>query len=215
MVVLHSGAIDTRADKVDGVLAGTKAQYRAALLAARRAVPDATRAAEARALTGHLGDVVRPDDIVCAYLPVGAEPGSPQMVDRLRELCARVLLPVTRSAAGGDPLALLWGVYVPGTLVSARFGLLEPAEPWLPSSAVAEADVVLVPALAVDRRGVRLGRGGGFYDRTLPLCGPNAKLVAVIRDAEFVDELPHESHDVRMTHVLTPKHGLFALADAE
>jgi len=190
------------ADMVDGVLAGTKTQQRAALLAARRKVPDAVRAAEALALCEHLGEFVRPDDTVCAYLPVGTEPGSPQLVDRLRELCARVLLPVTRSGADGEPLPLLWGAYVPGDLVPARFGLLEPGEPWLPSSAVGEADLVLVPALAVDRRGVRLGRGGGFYDRSLPLCRPVAKLVAVVRDAELVDELPSESHDVRMTHVL-------------
>ena len=198
---------------VDGVLAGTKAQHRAALLAARRDVPDAVRAAEALALCEHLGEFVGPDDTVCAYLPVGTEPGSPQLVDRLRELCARVLLPVTRSGADGGPTALLWGEYVPGSLVTARFGLLEPAEPWLPSSTVGEADLVLVPALAVDRRGVRLGRGGGFYDRSLPLCRPSAKLVAVVRDAELVDELPSEPHDVRMTHALVPKHGLFALAN--
>ncbi|MCX2931197.1 5-formyltetrahydrofolate cyclo-ligase [Mycobacterium sp. CVI_P3] len=198
---------------VDGVLAGTKAQYREAMLSARRAVPDATRANEAVALNDHLTGIVGRNDTVCAYLPVGAEPGSPQMVDRLRELCARVLLPVTRSSADGEPLALLWGVYVPGALVAARFGLLEPAEPWLPSSAVAEADMVLVPALAVDRAGVRLGRGGGFYDRSLVLCKPGAMLVAVVRDSEVVDELPSEPHDVRMTHVLTPHHGLFALAD--
>ncbi|GAY18726.1 5-formyltetrahydrofolate cyclo-ligase [Mycobacterium sp. shizuoka-1] len=197
---------------VDGVFAGSKAHHRQALLAARRAVSDADRAAEALALTGHLGEFVGPDDTVCAYLPVGTEPGSPQLVDRLRELCARVLLPVTRSDADGAPLALLWGVYVPGTLVAARFGLLEPPEPWLPSSAVAQADVVLVPALAVDRRGVRLGRGGGFYDRSLALCKPGTKLVAVVRDSEVVDELPSEAHDIRMTHVLTPKHGLFTLA---
>ncbi|ULN40666.2 5-formyltetrahydrofolate cyclo-ligase [Mycolicibacterium crocinum] len=201
------------ADMVDGVLAGTKAQHRAALLAARREVPDAVRAAEALALCEHLGEFVSASDTVCAYLPVGTEPGSPQLVDRLRELCARVLLPVARSDADGGPLALLWGVYVPGGLVSARFGLLEPAEPWLPASALGEADLVLVPALAVDRRGVRLGRGGGFYDRSLPICRPATKLVAVVRDAELVDELPSEPHDVRMTHVLTPKHGLFALAN--
>jgi 5-formyltetrahydrofolate cyclo-ligase len=198
---------------VDGVLAGTKAQHRKALLAARRAVPDTIRTAEALALTEHLAEFVGRDDTVCAYLPVGTEPGSPQLVDRLRELCARVLLPVTRSDTEDAPLALLWGVYVPGTLVAARFGLLEPAEPWLPSSTVAQADLVLVPALAVDRNGVRLGRGGGFYDRSLAQCGPGSKLVAVVRDSELLDELPSEAHDVRMTHALTPKHGLFALAD--
>jgi 5-formyltetrahydrofolate cyclo-ligase len=122
-----------------------------------------------------------------------------------------VLLPVARDDAAGTPLPLQWGQYRPGGLVAARFGLREPAQPWLPADAVAGATVVLVPALAVDRSGVRLGRGAGFYDRTLDLADPGAKLVAVVRDDELVDTLPAEPHDVRMTHALTPRHGLVAL----
>ena len=76
MVALHSGAIDMRTDMVDGVFAGTKAQRRKALLAARRAVTDAVRAAEAQQLCEHLTEVVTAGDTVCAYVPVGAEPGS-------------------------------------------------------------------------------------------------------------------------------------------
>ena len=106
---------------------------------------------------------------------------------------------------------LQWGQYRPGGLVTARFGLREPAEPWLPADAVAAATVVLVPALAVDRTGVRLGRGAGFYDRSLPLADPAARLVAVVRDDEVVDKLPAEPHDVRMTHALTPRRGLVTL----
>ncbi len=68
--------------------------------------------------------------------------------------------------------------------------------------------MVFVPALAVDRAGVRLGRGAGFYDRSLPLADPAARLVAVVRDDELVDEIPAEPHDVRMTHALTPRQGL-------
>ena len=64
--------------------------------------------------------------------------------------------------------------------------------------------MILVPALAVDRSGVRLGRGGGYYDRSLPLRAPGARLIAVVRDDELVAELPGEPHDVRMTHALTP-----------
>jgi 5-formyltetrahydrofolate cyclo-ligase len=71
--------------------------------------------------------------------------------------------------------------------------------------------VVLVPALAVDHAGVRLGRGAGFYDRTLPLTHPSARLVAVVRDDELVDEIPAEAHDVPMTHALTPRRGLVQL----
>jgi 5-formyltetrahydrofolate cyclo-ligase len=73
---------------------------------------------------------------------------------------------------------------------------------------VAEAGLILVPALAVDRRGMRLGRGAGCYDRSLPLRDPNAQLIAVVRDAELVDELPSEPHDVPMTHALTPGRGV-------
>lgn len=196
---------------VDGVLAGTKTQLRAALLAARRAVSEADRAAEARALCDHLPAVAGAGEVVCAYVPVGAEPGSPALVDRLREQGARVLLPVSRTGAGGEALPLRWGEYVPGALVRGRFGLWEPAGPLLEPQAVAQAAALLVPALAVDRRGVRLGRGGGYYDRSLCLCAPGTRLIAVVRDNEVLDELPSEPHDVRMTHALTPGRGLVAL----
>ena len=75
----------------------------------------------------------------------------------------------------------------------------------------AGALVVLVPALAVDRRGVRLGRGAGFYDRSLTLARPDTPLIAVVRDDELLDRLPAEPHDVRMTHALTPQKGLVDL----
>ena len=191
--------------------AGTKAQRRAALLAARRAVPDAVHRAEAQRLCDHLDAVLGPDDTVCAYVPIGAEPGSPDLVDRCLQRCTRVLLPITRTGADGTPDALWWGEYRPGALRSGRFGLLEPAEPGLPPTAIGEATVILVPALAVDRTGVRLGRGGGYYDRSLPLRAPGARLIAVVRDEELVASLPGEPHDVRMTHALTPSAGLVVL----
>lgn len=191
--------------------AQTKHELRATLLAARRNVASNVRASEAQSLCGHLGSLVRGTDTVCGYVPVGAEPGSIAMIDTLRELAARVLLPVARTAADGESLPLLWGEYAPGALIEGRFGLREPAEPWLPATAVGEASVILVPAVAVDRRGIRLGRGGGFYDRSLVLCDPAALLVAVVRDGELVEELPSELHDVRMTHALTPGLGLVEL----
>lgn len=148
---------------------------------------------------------------VCAYVPVGTEPGSIEMVDVLLRRFGRVLLPVASAGTDNTPLPLRWGEYRPGTLQPGRWGLLEPPEPWLPASALAEAGLVLVPALAVDRCGVRLGRGQGFYDRSLDGRNPHAALVAVVRDAELVDELPAEPHDVAMTHALTPLSGLIDL----
>jgi 5-formyltetrahydrofolate cyclo-ligase len=180
------------------------------LLAARRGVADEVRAAEARMLSEHV-ELVVGSGTVCAYVPVGTEPGSMQMLNVLLRRAGRVLLPVARTTADDTPLPLRWGEYRPGALTRGRWGLLEPPEPWLPESALAEAELVFVPALAVDRQGVRLGRGGGFYDLSLSDRDPQARLIATVRDAELVDELPSEPHDVRMTHALTPKRGVIAL----
>ena len=189
----------------------SKAALREQLLAARGGVADAVRAAEARMLSERLELVVTSGSTVCAYVPVGTEPGSIEMVDMLLRRARRVLLPVARTTADNAPLPLRWGEYRPGALVPGPWGLLEPAEPVLPESALGEADLVIVPALAVDHQGVRLGRGRGFYDRSLGGRDPQARLVAMVRDAEFVGELPAEAHDVPMTHVITPRGGVMAL----
>jgi 5-formyltetrahydrofolate cyclo-ligase len=189
-----------------------KAALRERLLAARRSVSDGVRAEQASALAGRVAGLVIDGGTVCAYVPVGAEPGSLELLDALLGRADRVLLPVARTTADDAAVALQWGEYRPGQLVTARFGLLEPAGPWLPPTTVAEAGVVLVPALAVDRAGARLGRGRGFYDRTLVLRDPHARLIAVVRDEELLDEVPHEPHDVPMTHALTPGLGLVELA---
>jgi 5-formyltetrahydrofolate cyclo-ligase len=114
----------------------------------------------------------------------------------------RVLLPVVVG-----PAPLDWAAY-DGSLVPGPFGLREPGGRRLGVSAIASAGAVLVPALAVDVAGHRLGRGGGHYDRSLPLAAPETPRIAVVRDVEVVAELPAEPHDVRMTAVLTPIGGL-------
>jgi 5-formyltetrahydrofolate cyclo-ligase len=188
----------------------SKTELRAKILAARRALAPHLHDAEAHALCGHL-EFVPDGQTVCAYVAVGSEPGSLEMIHSLMRRGVRVLLPVTRHDAAGIPMPLQWGEYRPGGLVEGRFGLREPAAPWLPPDAVASAVVVFVPALAVDRDGVRLGRGAGFYDRSLPLADPAVQLVAVVRDDELLEHIPAEPHDVPMTHALTPQRGLITL----
>ena len=187
----------------------TKAELRAAILLARRALSPKVHDAEAQALTGHLAALIANAQTVCAYVPVGSEPGSLELVDSLHHRGVRVLLPVAGAADVPEPLQ--WGAYRPGELIGARYGLQEPAPPWLGADAIADASVILVPALAVDRAGIRLGRGAGLYDRSLTLADVAAQLIAVVRDDELVDRLPAEPHDVRMTHALTPRGGLVML----
>jgi 5-formyltetrahydrofolate cyclo-ligase len=120
-----------------------------------------------------------------------------------------VLLPVIAPAVG----PLDWAEYAgPETLVAGRLrGILEPTGPRLGITAVEGADLVLVPALAVDHGGVRLGRGAGHYDRSLVFASPGAELVAVVRDSELVGRLPGQPHDVSMTGALSPGRGLVRL----
>jgi 5-formyltetrahydrofolate cyclo-ligase len=195
--------------------AAAKAALRERLLAARRDVADDVRAEEARMLSAHLEPEVNGADTVCAYVPVATEPGSLAMLDALARHARRVLLPVALTSRDDTALPLRWAEYRPGQLVRGRWGLLEPPEPYLAASTLAEAALVLIPALAVDRNGVRMGRGRGFYDRSLAARDPHARLIAVVRDEELVDELPAEPHDVAMTHALTPRGGLIALHSRE
>ncbi|GGN26960.1 5-formyltetrahydrofolate cyclo-ligase [Lentzea pudingi] len=177
-----------------------KATLRSRLLAARRSLTTEIRRAEAAALAAHVAALeVSADQTVCAFIPVGSEPGDVSWLDGLR---CRVLLPIV---TGDSPLD--WAVYSgPSSLAPAGFKLLEPTGPRLGASAIAGASLVLVPALAVSVSGVRIGKGQGHYDRSLPLV--KASLVGVVRDAEVLADVPGEPHDVRMDGVLTPSVGL-------
>ncbi|MFD6161657.1 5-formyltetrahydrofolate cyclo-ligase [Nocardia sp. NPDC060256] len=185
-----------------------KHAWRTEILARRAAMSAEQHAANTLGLIAAVGRLaVR--EWVCAYVPVRGEPGSTQVLDALRAAGARVLVPVT-----GPPGPLNWAEYTGrDSLRRARFGLLEPIGETLPTAAVGWAELILVPALAVDRRGVRLGRGAGYYDRTLSAARPDARLVAVVGDEELVNRLPEEPHDRRMGWALTPQRGLQRLGE--
>ena len=182
-----------------------KAELRAQVLARRSALPADQRTAAGRLIRDAVlaAPQVQMAGTIAAYYSVGTEPDTRGLVYALWKRGSYVLLPLLRP--DGD---LDWASYEgPDSLVAGPRGLREPGEPPRGVDAVARADVVLVPALAVDRRGVRLGRGAGFYDRTLDLAAPDARLVAVVRDSEVVDELPEDPHDRRVGWALTPGHG--------
>ncbi len=144
---------------------------------------------------------------VAAYVSVGTEPGTLALLDALHARGVRVLLPVL--LADND---LDWGVYEGAdSLVRVQYGgrmaLYEPVGTRLGPQAVTEADAVLLPGLAVDGRGLRLGRGGGSYDRVLARlerAGADPALVVLLYDTEVVDRVPAEPHDRAVHAVVTP-----------
>ncbi len=143
---------------------------------------------------------------VSVYASRPHEPGTGPLIEALHRRGVRVLIPLL-----GDGLQRGWGVYrgVEDLIERAPGRPPEPSGDFLPSGALAEADVIIVPALAVDTSGTRLGQGGGWYDRALMEARPSSPVIALtfaneVRDGAS-DPLPRESHDLGVDMVITPE----------
>lgn len=183
-------------------MSAAKVALRDQLLTARRRRSLAEAAEAATALREHVlaTPEVRRAATVAAYVSIGTEPGTGLLLDALVEAGKRVLLPVL--LPDGD---LDWAAYDgPGSLARGSRGLLEPEGPLVGVDAVATADVVLVPGLAVDDTGLRLGRGGGSYDRALARVPVGTFTCVLLHDGETGRPVPSEPHDRRVTAAATP-----------
>ena len=184
----------------------TKSALRARVRDQRRARSPGDRATASAQVSAALLRGLAAVHTMAAFCPDEFEPGHGRLPAAFTQLRARVLLTVV---AQGDPE--LRRAVDTGRLAPGRYGLMEPVGPRLGPTAIGTAEAVVVPAMAVDRRGVRLGRGGGFYDRALLHARPDALLVAVVHDDELLDELAAEPHDRRVGVVVTPSGGWQAL----
>jgi 5-formyltetrahydrofolate cyclo-ligase len=192
-------------DSPSDPLAG-KAALRRGYAAARAAAAEQDRIAAGRLIRDHVLEMpqVAAAGTVAAYYSVGTEPDTRGLVFALWKRGSYVVLPVLRP--DGD---LDWASYEgPESLAPGPRGLLQPVEPLRGIATVARADIVLVPALAVDARGNRLGRGGGSYDRALARVGGQVPTVALLYDGELVERLPAEPHDRAVRAVARPSHGI-------
>ena len=175
-----------------------KSELRRVVRARRAAVSPSTRAERDRAILGHLGGLVTAGMVVCAYVPDDDEAGGPGLLTTLSRSGARVLLPVPPEVG---PLG--WAAYTgPADLVRGRFGIPVPSAAPGPPELIAGADLVVVPAVAVDRRGNRLGRGGGTTT-SLGFAGPTPRLLALVDAENLVDAVPVERHDRPVDAVVT------------
>lgn len=161
----------------------------------------------AEALAGILDGVPELHSAKCvaAYVARPGEPGTEETLALLRERGIDVLLPVLTTG-----LERGWAYDTgPENRVQAAPGRPpEPVGDHLPAKTLQEADVILAPALAVDLKGVRLGQGGGWYDRALEHARDDALIIALVFDEEFVDDdidLPREPHDRPVHMVATPQ----------
>jgi len=177
-----------------------KTAVRDQLLTRRHRRPLAELGEAARALAEVLAAAppVRRAATVAAYVSIGSEPGTGPLLDVLHRAGKRVILPCLLPDNDLD-----WATY-DGRLVRAGRGLLQPPGDRLGVDAIATADVVLVPGLAVDTTGHRLGRGGGSYDRALARVPAGTFTCVLLYPEEVGVEVPVEPHDRRVAAAATP-----------
>ena len=185
-----------------------KDELRDAVLARRRTRDSDESAAAAEAIAAHLlaAPFARVDR-VAAYLSMASEPGTGPLLTGLHARGVDVIVPVT-----GPAHSLEWVRWAPD-LPTARstIGVPEPTGHRLTSDALADVGLVVVPALAVDHAGHRLGRGAGYYDRAL--ADVRAPVCALLFADELVASVPHADHDVPVDLVVTEM-GIFRVPDS-
>jgi 5-formyltetrahydrofolate cyclo-ligase len=184
--------------------AAAKAELRAGLRAARALVPPADRAQVAAALADRV--LALPElagaGTVAGYVSTADEPGTGPVLDALVAAGHRVLLPVLLPDFDLD-----WSIYTSAADLAERTGrprLREPVGDRLGVDAVAAAGLLLVPALAVGAGGLRLGQGGGSYDRALGRVARGTVVAALLYDGELLPDVPSEAHDRRVTMAVLP-----------
>jgi len=184
-----------------------KRALRAELRERRRVRTSTEREREAAAITQHLIDLT--SDLqarsIAAYLSLPEEPGTRDFVKWAAENDIRVLLPVSRV----DGL-LDWAPYDGNDEDEDLLGMPTPTSELLGPIAINDVDLIVVPAASVDRSGMRLGWGRGYFDKTLGSMENCPPVYAVIFDDELVESVPSERHDQRVNGVVTPS-GIVAL----
>ncbi len=133
---------------------------------------------------------------IACYLPFGNEPDTELFIDWALENQIEVILPVAKTDGN-----LAW-VTFEGETEAGIFGFAEAAGA---DTSIEGIDLMIIPAMAVDQKGMRLGKGKGYYDRTLEALTVKPPIVAVVFDDELLEVVPAEEHDQPVDAVVTPK----------
>jgi 5-formyltetrahydrofolate cyclo-ligase len=181
-----------------------KAELRREAIARRDALPAAERQRAAEAIAAReLPVAVAPGTIASGYFPMKSEIDALPLLRKLAASGARLALPVV--AGKGKPLIMrAWSVGEP--LVAGVWGIREPGR----EAPEVEPDILIVPLLAFDRRGHRIGYGAGYYDMTIAKLRANKRVVAVgiAFAAQEIAAVPTDPRDARLDLVLTEREAI-------
>ncbi|GAA2231221.1 5-formyltetrahydrofolate cyclo-ligase [Herbiconiux moechotypicola] len=178
-----------------------KRALRAELRERRRTRPAHVVDTANEGITKHLIELATQTDArtISCYLSTSFEPNTRPFLNWALADGRRVLLPIARQ----DGL-LDWAEGDGETETEGLYGLPEPVGGILGPIAINDADLIIIPASAVDERGTRMGWGRGYFDRTLGSMEKCPPVYAVVFDDEVLPEVPREVHDALVDGAVTP-----------
>ncbi|HEX4450766.1 MAG TPA: 5-formyltetrahydrofolate cyclo-ligase [Kofleriaceae bacterium] len=177
----------------------SKPVTRKAVLALRDGLTDERRAEASARIAERTTELLADRHVVALYAPKGSEVDTRAIDENLRARGARVVYP----RIVDDQRELAFHEVPPDKLVASRYGLYEPRADWRNQVGLVEIDAFVVPGVAFDRRGGRLGFGRGHYDATLTAAPPRALRIGLAFEAQLVDDVHHEAHDVALHVIVT------------
>ena len=169
-------------------------EHRRTRTSTERAASDAAVTEQLESLTQSLGVTY-----LAAYLSTSNEPSTRDFLSWACKRGIRVILPISR-----DDGLLDWAPYDASEETEDFAGMPAPTTEVLSPMTINDVGLILVPAATVDRTGMRMGWGKGYFDKTLGSMEKCPPVYAVIFDDELVEKVPSEVHDKRVNGVVTP-----------
>jgi 5-formyltetrahydrofolate cyclo-ligase len=144
--------------------------------------------------------VCRSTQTILAYLPIRKEPNTLPLLKNAWQEKKQVLIPVTQSANKSLILSKLENL---AELTTGSYGILEPKPEFLRPTKPDTVDLCILPGLAFNRHGYRLGYGGGYFDRFLPTLRPDCLKIAFAYDFQILAFIPQAEHDIPIDIIIT------------
>ncbi|WP_099189973.1 5-formyltetrahydrofolate cyclo-ligase [Tepidibacter mesophilus] len=148
-------------------------------------------------------DEIKEANTIMAYLNFNNEVKTDNIINYFLSKDQKVIVPITIL---NEKKLLLSQIKDIETEVSiGTYGIREPKSEFIRPVNVKELDIVIVPAVAYDINGYRLGYGGGYYDRFLESIRDDCITIGIAFEIQLFDEIPKENHDAQLDYIITEK----------
>jgi len=168
---------------------------------ARDKIPEEIRIEKTRQIAANFikTDEYRKAKAVLIYYPFRSELDTTIILKKAQKDGKKIILPRVL----GDRLDLYFVENLKTQLEKGNFGIMEPITNICKSASISDIDLAVIPGVCFDKNFNRIGYGGGFYDRLIPLLHKGIKKISLCFEMQVIDRIPVSCHDVKVDKIIT------------